>query len=129
MLQSRILAGNPRLQNAALGGPSVKRRPPDDDFDAVQRIQRALREIGYRMPNSFRTGDADGKFGDETFRAVQDFQRHAFPDQPGQWDGRVGRNTLAAMDEALRSDDEAVVGPAEDRIASVEVVRGGGGVV
>ena len=122
MLRSRILSGNPRLENAAVGGPSVKRRPPDDDFDAVQRIQRALREIGYPMSLSFKTGDADGKFGDETFRAVQDFQRHAFPDQPGQWDGRVGRNTLASMDEALVPDDAEVEGPAEDRIASVETI-------
>jgi peptidoglycan hydrolase-like protein with peptidoglycan-binding domain len=122
MLRSRILSGNPRLENAAVGGPSVKRRPPDDDFDAVQRIQRALREIGYAMSLSFKTGDADGKFGDETFRAVQDFQRHAFSDQPGQWDGRVGRNTLAKLDEALTPDDAEVEGPAEDRIASVETV-------
>ena len=122
MLRSRILSGNPRLENAAVGGPSIKRRPPDDDSDAVQRIQRALREIGYTMSLSFKTGDADGKFGDETFRAVQDFQRHAFPDQPGQWDGRVGRNTLAQMDNALSSDDETVDGPAEERIASVSTV-------
>ncbi|MDE3175796.1 MAG: peptidoglycan-binding protein [Pseudomonadota bacterium] len=123
MLRSRILSGNPRLENAAVGGPSIKRRPPDDDFDAVQRIQRALREIGYPMSLSFKSGDADGKYGDETVRAVQDFQRHAFPGQPGQWDGRVGRHTLAQMDAALVPDDQAVEGPAEDRIASIETVN------
>jgi peptidoglycan hydrolase-like protein with peptidoglycan-binding domain len=122
MLRSRTLAGNLRLERAAMGGPSIKRRPPDDDADAVQRIQRALKEIGYPMQISFTSGDADGIFGDETYRAVLDFQHHAFPGEPGQWDGRVGRHTLAKLDEALTGSDEPVFGPAQDRISSVEQI-------
>lgn len=118
MLKSSILAGNSRLDRAAMGPPAIRRRLPDDDADAVSRIQRALKEIGYLMPVSFSTGEADGEFGAETFNAVLDFQRHAFPDDPSQWDGRVGRNTLAEMDDALLGSGEVVDGPALDEIIS-----------
>jgi hypothetical protein len=38
--QASILQGSPRLDNAAAGGPSIKRAPPYDDAEAVRRIQR-----------------------------------------------------------------------------------------
>lgn len=103
-LQSAILAGSPRLEQAAAGGPSVKKRPPDDDPDAVRRIQRALVQLGFALPKSFPNGPAgepDGLFGPETFNAVYGFQKREFPNQYGQWDGRVGPNTLAKMDAQL----------------------------
>lgn len=103
-LQSPILAGSPRLEQAAAGGSSVKKRPPDDDPDAVRRIQRALLELGFPLPKSFPNGpaaDPDGLFGPETFNAVYAFQKRVFPSEYGQWDGRVGKNTLAKMDEQL----------------------------
>jgi peptidoglycan hydrolase-like protein with peptidoglycan-binding domain len=103
-LQSAILAGNSRLEQAADGGPSVKKRPPDDDEDAVRRIQNALVALGFPLPKSFPNGPSgapDGKFGDETFGAVKGFQRQVFPKTPQEWDGRVGAKTLAEMDKRL----------------------------
>jgi peptidoglycan hydrolase-like protein with peptidoglycan-binding domain len=122
MLRSRILAGNARLKRAALGPPSIKRAPPDDDFDAVQRIRTALKELGYVMPNSFKMGRPNGKFGGETFRTVLEFQRCAFPNDPVQWDGRVGKNTLAQLDEALTGSAEAVELPAVTAVSSISTV-------
>lgn len=116
MLKSIILAGNARLERASIGPPSTKRAPPDDDLDAVQRIQRALEELGYYMPVS------DGKFGDETYRAVLAFQRSVFPKDPLQWDGRVGRNTLAQLDEALTGSAEAVELQAVTKVSSISIV-------
>ena len=100
-LQSEILSGNQRLDAAAAGGPSIKKRPPDDDPDAVARIQRALVELGHPLPISFGSGMADGVFGNETFNAVVAFQKKVFPGQWSEWDGRVGQKTLAKMDEML----------------------------
>jgi peptidoglycan hydrolase-like protein with peptidoglycan-binding domain len=103
-LESSILAGNARLEQAANSGPPVKRRPPDDDADAVRRIQNALVALGFPLPKSFPGGPGgapDGLYGDETFAAVKKFQRQAFPTRPEEWDGRVGPKTLAEMDQRL----------------------------
>ncbi|WP_454647895.1 peptidoglycan-binding domain-containing protein [Bradyrhizobium liaoningense] len=103
-LESAILAGNDRLEQAAKGPPSIKRRPPDDDADAVRRIQSALVALGFPLPKSFRSGPGappDGLFGDETWSAVKAFQQKAFPRTPAEWDGRVGKVTLAEMDRRL----------------------------
>lgn len=102
--KSLILAGSPRLEQAAAGGPAVKPAPPPDNPDAVRRIQKALVALGFPLPLSFPNGpnqDPDGKYGQETFTAVIAFQRKAFPTDPSQWDGRVGKNTLAKMDAML----------------------------
>lgn len=100
-LTSTILSGSARLENAAGGGPSVKKGPPADEVDAVQRIQRALQQLGHPLPNSFSGGQPDGKFGNETEKAVLSFQQKVFPGQFSQFDGRVGKNTLAQMDSRL----------------------------
>ena len=100
-LQSTILANNPRLENANSGGPSVKKRLPDDDPSAVKAIQRALVALGFPLTQSFKSGEADGVFGEETFAAVQKFQQQAFPGKWSEWDGRCGPNTLQAMDARL----------------------------
>lgn len=105
-LKSSPLAGSARLDQAAAGGPSVKKGPPHDNPDAVGRIQRALVQLGASMPKSFPAGPAgapDGIFGSETYSRVIDFQKREFPKEYGQWDGRVGKNTLAKMDERLSS--------------------------
>lgn len=122
MLRSTILTGNARLERASKGPPSIKRAPPDDDFDAVQRIQMALKELGYVMLRSFKMGRPDGKFGGETYGAVLAFQRSAFPDDPSQWDGMVGRNTLAQLDDALTGSDESVEVPAVTQESSISTV-------
>jgi hypothetical protein len=100
-LQSEILRGNARLDNAAAGGPSVKKGPPHDDPGAVKKIQRALVELGHPLPVSFSSGEPDGIFGNETFNAVIAFQKKAFPGQWAEWDGRAGQKTLVKMDELL----------------------------
>jgi peptidoglycan hydrolase-like protein with peptidoglycan-binding domain len=106
-LRSGLLAGTPRLEAAAIGPPSIKPRPPDDDKDAVKRIQLALAQIGYRLPTSFPNGprsEPDGIFGPETEAAVRNFQVREFPTSPGDWDGRVGPHTLARLDARLPLD-------------------------
>jgi peptidoglycan hydrolase-like protein with peptidoglycan-binding domain len=100
-LQSEILSGNQRLDDAAAGGPSIKKRPPDDDPEAVKKIQRALVELGHPLPVSFGSGGPDGVFGNETFNAVMAYQKKVFPGQWAEWDGRVGQKTLAMMDQQL----------------------------
>ncbi len=103
-LRSAILSGNVRLEAVTNGSPSVKRRPPDDDVDAVKRIQKALVALGFPLPLSFPGGpnaEPDGKFGNETFNAVQKFQKSAFPNSFSEWDGRVGKKTLEEMDRRL----------------------------
>src|SRR3546814_2568144 len=70
-----ILLGSPRLDIAAAGGPSVKKRPPDDDPDAIRRIQHALVELGFPLPKSFpggASGEPDGLFGPETFNRSEE---------------------------------------------------------
>ncbi len=119
MLRSTILAGNDRLDGASFGGPSIKRAPPADDIDAVRRIQTALKELGYPMPISFMSGGPDGGFGEETYRMLVAFQRNAFPDDPSQWDGRAGRNTLTEMDDMLTASPETTSLPDDVTISSV----------
>jgi peptidoglycan hydrolase-like protein with peptidoglycan-binding domain len=114
MLKSAILAGNARLDGAASGGPSIKKAPPADEPEAVRRIQKALAALGFSMPISFPSGptnEPDGKFGNETYQTVLSFQRREFPQDPGQWDGRCGKNTLGRMDELLLEDSAAVTLP------------------
>jgi hypothetical protein len=103
-LESKILSGNPRLDDAAGGGPSIKPAPPADDVDAVRRIQKALLELKFPLPLSFPDGptkEPDGQFGHETYTQVIEFQKKAFPTDPSEWDGRVGQNTLRALDGRL----------------------------
>lgn len=100
-LLSDLLSGNPRLDQAAAGPPSIKKRPPDDDPEAIKSIQLALVELGFALPVSVKNGEADGVFGEETYNAVMAFQKKVFPGQWQEWDGRVGANTLAKMDEMI----------------------------
>lgn len=104
MLKSPLLSGNPRLQQASKGPPSIRKRPPDDDKDAVQRIQKALVELGFTLPKSFKWGPnspPDGLYGSETEGAVRDFQKREFAGKMSEWDGRCGLNTLGRMDDQL----------------------------
>ena len=103
-LSSKILSGNTRLDGAASGGPPIKAAPAPDDPDAVKCIQKALVALKFPLPLSFPAGPAnepDGKFGQETYTQVIAFQKRAFPNDPSQWDGRVGKNTLTEMDLRL----------------------------
>lgn len=102
-LQSAILFGNVRLEQAASTGPSVKAGFPDDS-DAVRRIQKALVALGLSLPRSFPNGpgaEPDGIYGNETAQAVTNFQRRVFPGLSSEWDGRAGPKTLSKMDGML----------------------------
>lgn len=104
MLKSTLLSDNQRLQQASNGPPSIRKRPPDDDAGAVQRIQKALSQFGYSLPKSFPNGpnmEPDGLYGPETEKAVRDFQKAEFPGKISEWDGRCGPNTLEKMDARL----------------------------
>src|SRR5437667_11322782 len=88
-LKSQILSGSPRLEGAMDGSqPPVRPAPPQDDPDAVRRIQKALKELlKIPMPKSFTKGpdeEPDGKYGQETMNAVIAFQKKAFPKDPSQ---------------------------------------------
>jgi hypothetical protein len=83
--------------------------PPADELDAVRRLQRALVVIGHPLPKSFPnlSGEPDGRFGPETRNAVIAFQTKAFPNAPKEWDGIVGKKTLAALDARLKGPDDS----------------------
>ena len=62
--------------------------------DDVELIQQFLLAHDMRC---LPVHSADGVYGAETCAAVHAFQRRAFPDRPGEWDGIVGPNTWAAL--------------------------------
>lgn len=66
--------------------------------EGVRLIQQALMDLGATLPVSTRRyGSPDGMYGTETAGRVKAFQsRHRLSP-----DGRVGRNTLAKLDELL----------------------------
>lgn len=56
----------------------------------VRWIQRELGKKGYSLV-------IDGIFKDKTKEAVIAFQKTAFPDNPEEWDGIVGKKTREAL--------------------------------
>jgi len=56
--------------------------------EAVKHLQRRL-----KFPESW----VDGYFGPTTEKYVKAFQQKAFPNQPGEWDGKVGSQTWGAL--------------------------------
>ena len=102
-LKSQVLSGNARLEQAAAGNTVISSAPTADD--SVRRLQKALvATLNIKMPVSFPNGqnqEPDGIFGNETYQAVVAFQKMAFPKDARQWDGRVGKLTIAEMDKRL----------------------------
>ncbi len=97
-LSSSALSTDPRIQIAY----TDKARPlavGEPQGIATARIQAALVRLGYKLPISTRGGGADGKFGDETRKAVISFQ-NANGLKP---DGLVGHNTLDKLDAQLNA--------------------------
>lgn len=94
MLLSREFSYIPRLQSAAMNAPPLN---PGERGESVQAVQRALRDSGYELQQSFRAGIADGIYGSETKRAVGKFQE----DQQLIRDGIAGKQTLHKLDELL----------------------------
>jgi len=91
-LRSDRFKDNPRLQQAFNQSPTMQF---GESSEGVKEIQRALRDLGYQLPISFRkTGDADGIFGSETRGVIKQFQHDNGIDE----DGIVGRDTMQALD-------------------------------
>jgi len=70
---------------------------PGERGEPVQAVQRALRDSGYELPQSFKQGVADGIYGAETRRALLKFQE----DEQLIRDGIAGKQTLHKLDELL----------------------------
>ena len=101
-LQSALFSGNAYLQRTASGALTLFTGASTNETAAVQLIQRALVTLGYQLPKSFKgTAVPDGLYGSETAEAVRSFQKLAFPGQPREWDGRVGKKTLALLDTQI----------------------------
>ena len=99
-LMSQCLSTNARLQAVAVNNPAMF---AGETGLAVGLVQQALSDLGYAFPISFaENGAPDGKFGDETFSCVKQFQSGAGLET----DGVVGKVTLATID-GLLADDEA----------------------
>jgi peptidoglycan hydrolase-like protein with peptidoglycan-binding domain len=95
-LRAGRFSKNARLEQASNNKPSMKQ---GEKGEAVAIVQQALVDLGFAMPNTTNNGRslADGIFGSETVRVVSQFQaanRIAV-------DGRVGRDTLAKLDELI----------------------------
>lgn len=65
--------------------------------ERVRQLQQNLIDLGYDLGK----WGADTIFGDDTRNAVIAFQKKAFPNEPGEWDGIVGPKTQAAIEKAL----------------------------
>ena len=91
-LQSPRFAGDPILE-ACLNAQHRMLAP--ETGEAVKKVQRALRDLGFPLPLTFANGDADGQYGNETAQAVSAFKLGKGI-QPS--DGVVGPKTMAALD-------------------------------
>jgi hypothetical protein len=91
--------GDVELANAFRNDPPIRRQTPDEKSPAVFKVQKALKEVGFRMrASTLPTGEPDGIFGKETEATVLRFQvQHNLKDR----DGRVGHDTLTKLQELL----------------------------
>ncbi len=90
-LRSARFAGNARLQSAS------ENRPPMAVYETskgVAILQQALADLGYELPVSMKYGFPDGIYGDETARAVRQYQTK----EGLKPDGIAGTKTLGRMD-------------------------------
>jgi peptidoglycan hydrolase-like protein with peptidoglycan-binding domain len=90
-LESDFLKDDARLQQAYDNSPLMAK---SEKSEGVKTLQRALKRLNYEMPITFKDGDADGIFKDETKAVLQHFQR----DNELNDDGVAGRDTLKALD-------------------------------
>jgi hypothetical protein len=86
-LKNGRFADDPRLERVAAGKAILG---PKMDGPAVEKIQRALIALGYKLP----AHGADGTYGEETVQAVARFQKEMKLSETGV----VGRRTLAELD-------------------------------
>ena len=90
-LQSNRFAGDRTLQACAAG---AARLAAGSSGDAVRKIQQALIDVGFALPQS----GVDGRFGAETTSAVKKLQG---AQRLSSVDGIVGPATLLALDALL----------------------------
>ena len=106
---SRRLRGSPAATEliAIVNGRLRLGRPRDPSYPApirssgraVSEVQRALIDLGFRLP---RHG-ADGRYGNETYQAVLSYKRaRGIRTQGGYLDGIVGPLTTRSLDRDLR---------------------------
>lgn len=79
---------------------AAKSQPPmgaGAQGSGVLLLQGALLDLGFKLPRSIRkAGKPDGIFGQETTKAVIDFQKSR---KLKNVDGVVGRETMEALDK------------------------------
>lgn len=96
-LASSWFKNDPVFQNAAANSPPLKK---GDLGESVRILQQALIELGHPMPVSTQKhGTPDGDYGAETKAQVESFQK--LNGLAGEADGRVGKNTLAKLDQKM----------------------------
>jgi|2_EtaG_2_1085320.scaffolds.fasta_scaffold03485_5 hypothetical protein len=59
----------------------------------IEIIQTLLENAKIPLPKH----GIDGKYGKETYNAVIEFQKKIFPNNKGEWDGKVGPNTMKQL--------------------------------
>ena len=93
-MQSRRFRSQPQLQQAASNSPSLKRGAKGP---GVAEVQNVLRDLGFALPATFASRQADGIYGAETDSVVRQFQRrHGL-----EADGVVGHQTITKLDQIL----------------------------
>jgi hypothetical protein len=94
-LTSNVLSGNARLEKC-FDAKSVVMMP--DKGEHVTKLQQALVNLGIQLPEH----GVDGKYEDETRKAVIEFQQKAGMSER-EWDGIVGRKTIGLLDKSNRN--------------------------
>lgn len=101
-LISSALKGSVRFAQAASGGLPIK--AGETDVTAVRLLQVVLLQLGFLADASFPNGPGESPDGDYkagTKAAVKAFQKDVWPEDPHQWDGDVGPNTIFEIDRRL----------------------------
>jgi hypothetical protein len=97
-LTSSKLSGNLILEQCFDNENTVSRFK-NSKGEHVKLLQEALLELGFSVGKK----GADEKYGEDTEKAVKQFQKAAGMSQPHEWDGIVGRKTINLLDRALRN--------------------------
>lgn len=97
-LTASRLSGDPILEKT-FDNEAIVGKFSQATGEHVKRIQEALIHLGIDLPEN----GADSRFGNETEKAVKDFQEHAGMSK-SERDGIVGRKTLGLLDRSLRND-------------------------
>jgi len=96
-LSSPDLAPSPRLQEAVKNTPPLSSRERNE---GVSRLQTGLRAVKLDMDQTFRSGSADGIWGQETTNAVRQLQEQAPRIEP-VGGHEAGNRTLTRLDQQL----------------------------